>query len=547
MIVFDDVSFRYKKSTLLAVEELREKLNKNTVITGPSGSGKSTILRFINGLIPHFYQGDFKGTVLVKGVNTRESNTCELFKIAGFVHQNPDAQIFNERTEKEIIFTLENAGLPHDDIRERLNWIKEKLNLEPILSKKSHELSGGEKHILTLASIIALGSPVILLDEPFATLDGLHRERLKEILQSLEDKLIIVAEHRIDEALSFSDEFIFIRDSKNRIKTNDLFTVNFNEFRVREPEIIRLAKIAGVKVLDKRAIIEGLKKKGYREEFHCEDIIGKPLLSLKHVSFSYNGQRAVEDINLTLHEGEVIVLLGPNGAGKTTLMKLMAGILKPDQGVVRKDVRVGYVPHNPQDIFFKTRVIDEIMVGAVSLLGKISNSSVFEEKFTPHLVPPPTHKVRGGRRGGGNFRTSSRAVSTDWVEKLIHLLSLEDLRERSPFLLSEGEKKRVAMAAVLSMKPQVLLLDEPTTGQDGETVKAIARIIRTLRDEGISIVVSTHDVEFAREISCKWVLMDKGKIRSIVNLPRITRNDINLMRELHIETGIYLSINGSES
>ncbi len=493
MISFENVSFTYARGRRCALVDFSKNIDVNTVISGPSGSGKSTILRFINGLIPHFYRGDFQGNVFVKGKNTRHLTTCDLFRIAGFVHQNPDAQVFNENTEKEIIFTLENAGLPPDEIRKRVDEVVNKFGIHHILNKKSHELSGGEKHLLTLASIIALGSPIILLDEPFATLDGYNREKLRSVLKNLKNNLFVITEHRLEDVLDLVEEFIFVKNEKDRIYTKNPEKINLRNFNIREPEVFKIQKKLGVTAINDD-LVNLLKKSGYRRNFFCSQK-GEPVLKASDVSFSYNNSFAIQVLNFELHAGETVVILGPNGAGKTTLMKLLSGIRKPHKGSLWRSCRAGYVPHNPQDIFFKTRVIDELKVSAK------------EEK---------------------------------WLNWIIESLSLGHILERSPFLLSEGEKKRVAMAAVLAAKPGIIFLDEPTTGQDGQTVGAIIEIIRNLSKIGISVVVSTHDIEFAKEVSCRWVLMENGRIAGEINPQSLTTAEINLMEKLHINPGIEL-------
>ncbi len=499
MIIFKNVSFTYKKANKPVVQDLDGQISSNLVITGPSGSGKSTILRFINGLIPHFYEGKFTGDVIVAGKNTRKLSTCALFKLAGYIHQNADAQIFNDNIENEIIFTLENAGLPVTVIKERLRWMIEEFDLQRIANKKSHELSGGEKRILTIASALSPKPKIMLLDEPFSTLDGFYRKKLLRLLQGMSDTLIVLTEHRIDGTETFAKRYMFIQDSANRIISDDLFKVNFSDFRVREPENLRLARIAGfVEIPESEELIRKLLEIGYSPEFSPPTPTGEKVLELEEVSFSFGNKFSLKNVNVELFSGEIVVLLGPNGAGKTTVMKLMTGIRNPEKGRVIRKTRTGYVPHNPQDIFFKARVIDEIKVN-----------------------------MRGNE---------------DWLDKLISLLNLENLLEKSPFLLSEGEKKRVAMAAILAIKPGILLLDEPTVGQDGETILAIEKIIKDLSKEGIAIIVSTHDLEFARRISSRWLLISNGVIKGEINPANVTRRDIELLESLHLDPGIELHI-----
>lgn len=510
MIIFKDVYFAYKKTRLPVIQKLNEQISLNLVITGPSGSGKSTILRFINGLIPHFYEGEFRGDVFVSGKNTKKLTTCELFKLAGYVHQNADAQIFNDNIENEIIFTLENAGLPVNLIQERLGWVVDEFDLGNILHKKSHELSGGERRILTIASAIALKPKIMLLDEPFSTLDGFYRQKLLKLLQRMEETLIVFTEHRIDGVETFADRYMFVKDSANRFISDNLFEVDFSQFKVREPEILRLSKIAGFReFLNVEELIKKLMRISYSPKFVCPPNLDKKVLIMDKVTFSYRDGFSLKDIDLELYRGEVLTLLGPNGAGKTTLMKLMAEIRNPTHGRIIRKERTGYVPHNPQDIFFKARVIDEIKVNMCGDEG--------------------------------------------WIEKIVDLLGLENLLEKSPFLLSEGEKKRVAMAAILAMKPGILLLDEPTVGQDGETIRSIEKIISGLSKEGITVVVSTHDLEFASRISSRWLLMSDGKIMGEISPTKVKQSDIERLESLHLAPGVELRIQalknegGSES
>ena len=485
---------------------------ESILVAGASGSGKSTLCRASIGLVPHFHGGELIGCVWVDGLDTREHPVHELFGHVGLAFQNPDAQLFNQTVEAELAYGLESVGLAPEEIERRLIWVSEVARLRPLLDRSPHSLSGGEKQCVVLGAILALRPRLVLLDEPFTHLDPEGAERLRAILRAMRAEGIgfIVVEHRLHAIVDEVDRLVVLHrghvvaDGPSRqVLAQDLSNYGLNlpplvlffreQGRVETPLTVDEALLCLRKSVETQ---EGRYPSSYRSlDWTFPDHSLKPanppsgfrnsVIEVNRVRFSYGDLPVLSGVNLKLNRGECVVLAGRNGGGKTTLVKHFNALLKPGSGEVKvlgRDTRstsvselarhVGFAWQNPNDQLFQANVREEVLTG-------------------PRVL---------------------RAYDPAWCDRLFERFGLGPLMDRSPFRLSEGEKKRVAFATALAAQPEVVILDEPTAGQDEPFRRELASLIRELRAEGRTVVLVTHDLEFAAEHADRWVVLAGGQI-----------------------------------
>lgn len=517
LIELEHVRYRYDEAGAYALDDINLKIDAGefVLLAGASGSGKSTLCRLLNGLIPHFHDGTLEGRVRVDGLDTREHRVHELFAHVGMVFQNPDAQLFNSTVEREIAFGLESLGLPRDEIRSRIKWALDTTLLSPLAYRVPHFLSGGEQQTVALASILALRPHVLVLDEPFANLDPEAVARLRSILRGVHARgtTVILTEHRLQAAIQDATRLIVldhgrvVRDGKPREVLRD----DLSPFRLNTPYVVRFARASGwgtvpLSVDEAMALLRthtGAVLSLLPEGSHATTTATPRVIEMRDVSFERAGREILRHVHLGLVRGECVALIGKNGAGKTTLLKHLNALCRPTRGtvtVLNQDTRsarvsdltrrVGLVFQNPNDQLFKLTVREEIRVAPRAL---------------NHFDHP-------------------------WIQKLLDRLELGPLLERSPFTLSEGEKKRVAFAAALATHPEIIALDEPTTGQDFAFRAALVRLLRELQSEGSTILLATHDLEFAEEAAPRWIAMADGEIVADGAPEMVMRNDAAMVR-----------------
>ena len=377
--------------------------------------------------------------------------------------QNPDAQLFCSSVEDELAFGLESLGLPDQEIAERIRSTAEALGIGHLLGRSPETLSGGEQRLAAIASVLVMDPPLLVLDEPFANLDWIFAAKVRTLLSDLHrrGKTVIVIEHRTAGG--------FLQDA-TRLAV-------FEQGRCA-----RLAPAAAADILAEHRLIPiypGRPVSAVRPD-------SPPMLVVEHLDYAIDETKILEDVSLDLRPGEVVALVGKNGAGKSTLVRHLVGLLKPSAGAVRlhgrsiRDQapsalagRIGVCFQNPNDQFFKTTVREEIAVGL---------------------------RRRGAEAGTG-------------LDEFCRRFKIGDLLDRSPYRLSEGEKKQVAIAAVLALEPEILVLDEPTVSQDAAGKEALAAWIAELAGQGIAVLVATHDLDFAAAVSDRWILLDKGRVQ----------------------------------
>lgn len=500
MIVLQHLRYRYASAGsdwVLQGINLHIAAGEYVLICGPSGSGKSTLCRVFNGLIPHFYGGKLEGKVQIAGLDTCTLPISELFALVGFVTQHVEAQLFNSTVAEEIAFGLESLGLSPSEIDQRIEEVAALLELESLLPRNPRQLSGGEQQLVAIAAIIALRPRVIVLDEPYANLDARNIQRVRNILRQLNQNgtTIIICEHRLRHIVADASRIIvmhqgqIVSDGPPRIIVREDLTA----FGIEPPPVVQVARDLALPFtpLQVQELIPAIN--GHQpppsllaaQTFAPPTPASQPLIQLDQVTYSIGPTPILRRVSLDIRAGECLALVGANGAGKTTLIKHFNGLYRPQSGrviVVDRDTRkadvsqlarhVGLAFQNPDNQFFTTRVWNEIIVGA-------------------HML----------------HRYDER-----WIRELVRLFDLEPLLNRSPYRLSGGEKKRVAFAASLAAQASILVLDEPTAGQDWHFRQALAQQLHVLRQRGYAIIIVTHDLEFAARHATRWIVIADGEI-----------------------------------
>ena len=515
LIEIKDLCYTYPQAEKPAIKDINLTINKGEFIllTGPSGCGKTTFCRALNGLIPKFYNGEMTGQVTVNGLDTVEHSTMELAQQVGLIFQNPDNQIFALTVEKDIAFGLENLGKSKETMYKEIDWAADVTGIQGLRQRATHELSGGQKQRLTIASVLAMRPSIIVMDEPTSFLDPVGAEHIFDVLNQLNKELgitIIIIEHRIDIAAKYVDRIIVFDRGQVRSDGKPVEILSDEDTRllgVGIPRILSLAKrfkpnnLFSPLPLTADRFYEDIMSRFPEKEgkiknklpFDLQELSGehhhKPIIETKGLHFNYPGNvQALKGVDITIHQGDYVAIMGENGAGKTTLVKHFNGLLRPKEGKVffeGEDIsgksvaqlarRIGLVFQNPDDQLFEETVEKEI-------------------SFALH-----------------NFGVKDSLIEKR-VNWSLNLLDINQYREKSPFTLSGGERKRVALASVLAWDPDVLVLDEPTIGQDYGQKERLRHFLMQLRTQGKTVIIVTHDVEFVAESQPRIALMAGGKV-----------------------------------
>lgn len=433
------------------------------MMCGRSGSGKSTILRTVSGLAPVFYEGTLQGKIKVDKRIPAELESEERAKLFGVVFQDPRSQFFMNTVQDEISFAAENIGVPSNIIKETLFEISQFVGIEDLLSRNIDELSSGQKQKVAIASSLILQPKVLILDEPTSNLDIQGAKVLVEIIKKVKDRGIttIVSEHRLGLFEEVADRFFYIDKGE------------LHEIWTRE----EFAKLS-----DEKLSSLGLRpKRVEKNSNNCVKTEKDLLLDIQSLSFHYKKTRAgIDNINLQIYRGDVVSLLGDNGAGKTTLCKVISGLLKENSGTIQ----------------YK---------------GKILNRNL-RNKFCYFVMQDADYQLYSDSVAGEIV--FGKKVTEKRKEKLIESLNtfkLMELKDKHPASLSGGEKQRVTLAAAYSSDADIYILDEPTSGMDGDGLNAIIRWVNFLSDKGKIVIIITHDLLLARATSNKFIYLEEGE------------------------------------
>lgn len=501
MIEFDRVSYTYPGASRPALRDfsLVLPLGEVIVVAGPSGAGKSTLLRCINGLVPHFSGGTLTGNVRVLGLDPVMATPQVMSRHVGFVFQDPEAQFVMDRVEDEIAFALENVAMPPQEMRVRVEETLDLLDLAPLRDRPLAELSGGERQRVAIAAALALRPAILVLDEPTSQLDPKSAEDVLNALARLNSDLgltVIIAEHRLERVLPFADQLLFLPGEGHAPLLDDPRTVLLAMREV--PPLVRLAKRLQWSPLP-LTIKEGLRFSRAVAAPTLSPPQAEPLpradatlVEAQRVEVRYGRTPVLQGLDFALRPGEIVAVMGRNGSGKSTLLKTLVGLVRPQTGRVtvrgqdsaKLEVaticqRVGYLPQDPNTLLFADTVMDELWF------------TLRNHGYAPH--------------------GDASALPVD-PHALLAQLGIGALADAYPRDLSVGERQRVALAAILVVKPQALLLDEPTRGLDYGAKAALADLLLGWRKAGMGIGVVTHDVELAAAIADRVVLMSQGEM-----------------------------------
>lgn len=468
MIDLQNVGFQYKDKGERSIHGISCAIEKGEVVVlaGESGCGKSTLLRSLNGLCPHFYEGQPTGTLLLAGKDCRTLRIGDISRLAATVFQNPDNQFFTLDVLSDLVFAAENFGVPPAEIERRLRDVTEMLRLERFLGRRFSELSGGEKQRIAIASALMLEADVLLLDEPSANLDYPSIEELRGVIAALKERgcTIVVAEHRLYYLHGIADRLILLRDgTMHEVFEGEALSALTNE-------ALHEAGVRGIDLFG-----EAVPRAPERQA-------GAPLLALSQISFGYaRGRDVLRDLSLEICEGDRVALLGRNGCGKSTLAKLISGLLKERAG----EVRVAGEALAPGR---RNRAVSYVMQSVdLQLFG----SSVYNDLLLGSEEEP-------------EIDARIRAVLADF--RLVPWL------DEHPTRLSMGQKQRLVIAGACLLKKRIGIFDEPTSGLDYHSMKTVCSLIADFTGEKNAAVIITHDYEFIVNSCNRVVLLEDGRI-----------------------------------
>jgi energy-coupling factor transport system ATP-binding protein len=508
IIKIEKLTFKYplKDKTALSNINLSIKSGDFILICGKSGCGKSTLLKHMKpALIPH---GDKEGSVFYKGKKIEDISERKAAEELGYVYQNPENQLVTDKVWHELAFGLENLGYDNDTIRVRVSEMASYFGIEKLFSKDVTELSGGEKQTLNLASIMAMNPRVLILDEPTSQLDPIAANEFLGTIEKINKDLgitVILTEHRLDKVFPMADKVLVMEEGKviaydKPKKVGTFLKESKNDMFLSLPAPMKIYVDVEnnldcpITVRDGRRWLQNLLKDNERVITEIETEVksfGENVIEIKEVWFKYNKQSVdvVKDLSLTVHKGEIYSIVGGNGTGKTTSLNLISGINKPYRGKVYikgKDIKkysskelfnknLGVLPQSPQTLFVKNTVMEDLM----------------EILFDTDLKEEEKRKK---------------------VLEVSEIVEINNILNMHPYDLSGGEAQKAALAKVLMLEPEILLLDEPTKALDNHYKEKLGEILKRLQGEGKTIIMVTHDIEFAAEFSDTCGMFFDGNI-----------------------------------
>ncbi len=511
IIEFRNFSFRYDSQAEKTLYDINLKIRKGekVLICGPSGCGKSTLSHCMNGLIPASYPGEASGDLIIGGKSFLDHTIFSLSRITGTVLQDSDGQFIGLTVGEDIAFALENDNTPLSEMKEKVMRAARRVGVEKFLSHAPHELSGGQKQRVSLAGVMVDDVSLFLFDEPLANLDpatGKTTIELIDQIQKTTDAAVVIIEHRIEDVLHRPvDRIVLMNDGRIAADMSPdelLSSPLLKECGIREPLYVTALKYAGVSVnadmhpglIDtltlSEADIERVRTWYENTLLPPEKEKGEVILEAENIAFHYdNGHEALKDVSLKVRKGEMISIVGRNGAGKSTFSKIICGFLKPQQGMLylsgedlsrlsikERAERIGYVMQNPNQMLTKPMIRDEVALG-LRLRGKLSEEEILKK-----------------------------------TDEVLRICSLYEMRSWPVSALSYGQKKRVTIASILAMDPEIVILDEPTAGQDFRRYTEIMEFLRGLNSLGVTIILITHDMHLMLEYTRRAVVFTDGRV-----------------------------------
>ena len=502
IIEFKDFSFQYRVQAEPTVKNINLSIyeGEKVLIVGPSGSGKSTLAHCINGLVPFFYDGIVTGQLNINGNDATKMNIFELSKIVGTVLQDPDSQFIGLTVGEDIAFKLENYCISQDEMIDRVDKSAELVDIKKELYSSPYKLSGGQKQRVTLAGVTVDDVKILLFDEPLASLDPATGESAIELIDKMQkqnNKTAIIIEHRLEDVLHCDVDRVIVMDKGEIIADTTIDEIIrkdiLRKVGIREPLYLTALRYADCEINDtlKLKNIETLELGEYKEklkdwyeniEVYESDENQNPILELDNINFSYNNEKQIlKNVSFKINKGDMAAIVGRNGAGKSTISKLVCGFYKPTSGrilfdgkdmvdytIKERSQKIGFIMQNPNQMISKTMVYDEVAFGL---------------------------KIRG--------------LSDS--EETLRICGLYGYRNWPISALSFGQKKRVTIASILVLNPDMIILDEPTAGQDFKHYTEIMEFLVDLNKKGVTILMVTHDMHLMLEYTNKVIVLSEGE------------------------------------
>ena len=492
VVEFKDFSWKYKSSKDRVLKSINLKIYKGDYlgIMGPTGAGKSTLCACINGLIPLKTRGFISGCVEVFGINTRTVKMPELTARVGLIFQDPETQFIMMNVEDEIALGLETLGLEREEIKKRIKWALEIVGLKGYELKSPEELSGGQKQRVAIASILAMRPEILILDEPTSDLDPFGKFEVFELLEKIKkefDLTIVLVSHETRKILEFCNRVVIIDEGNKNFDGNATDLLNNTEL-LHNSGIYIPEDICAERLADPKTMVKHSKK---------------PIIEASNVSYIYpNMTQALKEVSLKIYQGDFIAIIGKNGSGKTTLIKHFNGLLKPQQGEILlngNDIfnysipeiaqTIGFCYQNPDHQLFKNTIREEIEFGLKNL----------------------------------KFSTDEIERRHDEIVELLQLKKFEEIYE-STLYLSKGIRQRLALASVLVLKPEILIIDEPSTGQDFLMISEFMKIVEDLNRQDKTIIIITHNPYIIAKYSREVIILDDGKLINKLSTEEFLKN-----------------------
>ena len=536
IIQFNSFQFHYFSQAEPTLHDINLTIyeGEKVLIVGPSGSGKSTLGNCLNGLIPFAYKGEIEGSLKINGRETREMNIFELSKMVGTVLQDADGQFIGLTVGEDIAFALENDCVDQGKMKEAVQKVADMVDMGNLLKSSPFELSGGQKQRVSFAGVVVDDVDILLFDEPLANLDPATGKTAIDLIDHVWKELgktVVIIEHRLEDVLYRDvDRIVVVNDGRIAadMSPDDLIAADIlPKMGIREPLYATALKYAGVRVTpDMRPgrmetlridMVKDAVQKWALSRVPDLEVNNRPdILAAEHLSFQYTKKRRIlKDINFHIREGEMVSIVGTNGAGKSTLAKVICGFVTEDEGrllyegedlkgktIKERSQMIGFVMQNPNQMICKPMIYDEVALGL---------------------------RIRG----------VDEAETEKRVEKALKICGLAPFKKWPISALSFGQKKRVTIASALVLDPKILILDEPTAGQDFHHYTEIMEFLKSLNSEGVTIIMITHDMHLMLEYTPHAIVISDGqKIGDATSAEILTNEAITEQANLKI-TSLY--------
>ncbi|MCT0009505.1 ATP-binding cassette domain-containing protein [Weissella confusa] len=531
---FQHVTFQYDAQAAPTLRDINLTIQpgERILIAGPSGSGKTTLGQLINGLIPHAYPGELTGKILINGQDVTAASIFERSFSVGTVLQDTDAQFVGLSVAEDIAFALENDNATHDEIISKVQRWADVLDLQSLLTIAPQRLSGGQKQRVAMAGVLVDDSPILLFDEPLASLDPASGHRMLTLLDQLQAEYgltVVMIEHRLEDVLQHHLDRVVVLE-EGRVTFDDtpetlLRSNTLHQYGLAVPGYLQVVQQTGIdlnavtgirspKTIDGVGLGERLTRLAL-PKIGATEKVRTALLTIDNLSFNFGDRALFNQLSAEIYDGELVALVGKNGSGKSTLSKLIAGFITPTAGsmslanvgdlgalsIKERASYIGYVSQNPNEMITQVIIFDEVASGL---------------------------RLRG---------VAEEAIK-EQVNELLRLAGLYEMRNWPVTVLSYGQKKRLTILSVLALQPQVLILDEPTAGQDYANAQAIMQFVRHLHDElGTTVIIITHDMSLMLRVAERALVLVDGELIADTTPARLLTNEALVEKAaLHLTT-----------